>query len=83
MTKTLMKTTVAAAALALTVGCASQAAKESTAEQALRKAEAAQSAANKAQNTANEALQTAREAQKTSQANSKRIERMWQSSQRK
>lgn len=90
MMKTILKTTLAAGLVIGLAGCASDAAMQSQADQALNKAEAAQSTADAAQQkadaaqqTANEALQAANKAQATAEANSKRMERMFQASQRK
>lgn len=83
MTKSILKTTIAAAALALFAGCASQSATMAKIDQAMRKAEAAQAAANQAQQTASQALRAAREAKQCCQANSERLERMFESSMRK
>lgn len=87
MTKTVLKTSFAVgivAAVAGVSGCASSnGSMQSQLDQAMRKAESAQSTANEAQQTANQALQTANEAKSTSQANSQRIERMFKSSQQK
>lgn len=82
MTKTMLKSAAAAAALALMAGCASQGA-TSKVDQAMRKAEAAQAAANQAQQTATQALQNSRQALQAAQANSERINRMFEASQRK
>lgn len=83
MTKTAIKSAIVAGVLAVTAGCATSGVTQSELDQAMRKAEAAQAAANQAQQTATRALQTAREAKQCCKANSKRIERMFEASQRK
>lgn len=84
MTKTLLKSAFAIGVVTAAAGCASNGdATQSQIDQAMRKAESAQTTANEAQRTANRAMQTAQEAKSMSQANSQRIERMFESSQRK
>lgn len=83
MIKTVLKTGFVVGIVAAAAGCASSGPMQSQVDQAMRKAESAQSTANEAQQTANQALQTANEAKSTSQANSQRIERMFQTSQQK
>ncbi len=87
MIKTVLKTTLAAGLVIGLAGCASDAAMQSqaqqTAEAAQASADAAQQKADAAQQTANEALQAANKAQATAEANSQRMERMFQASQRK
>jgi len=84
MTKTLLKSVSVAGVVAIAAGCAGNSEQmQSQIDQAMRKAESAQTTANEAQRTANRALETANSAQSTSQANSQRIERMFESSQRK
>lgn len=79
MMKTMLKTAAVIGVVAMMAGCANNA----KIDQAMRKADSAQSAANQAQQTATQALQTAREAKKASTANSQRINRMFEASQRK
>lgn len=82
MTKTMLKSAIVAVAMVMMAGCASQG-MQAKIDQAMRKAEAAQAAANQAQQTATQALQVANEALECCQANSQRIERMFEVSQRK
>jgi len=79
MMKTLLKTAAVVGVVAMMAGCANNA----KIDQAMRKAESAQAAANQAQQTATQALQTAREAKQAANANSQRISRMFEASQRK
>ena len=84
MTKTLLKSAFVIGVVTAAAGCASNSdATQSQIDQAMRKTESAQTTANEAQRTANRAMQTAQEAKSASQANSQRIERMFESSQRK
>ena len=84
MTKTLLKSAFVVGVVAAAAGCAgNNDAMQSNVDQAMRKAESAQTTANEAQRTANRAMQTAQEAKSAAQANSQRIERMFESSQRK
>lgn len=83
MTKTLLKSAFVVVVVGAAAGCASSGPMQSEVDQAMRKAESAQTTANEAQRTANRAMQTAQEAKSASQANSQRIERMFESSQRK
>lgn len=84
MTKTLLKSTFVVGVVVAAAGCAhNQEEHQAQIDQAMRKAESAQATANEAQSTANRAMQAAQEAQSASQANSQRIERMFETSQRK
>lgn len=83
MTKTMLKSAIVAGVLAVTAGCATQGVSQAEFDQAMRKAEAAQAAANQAQQTATNALEAAREAKQCCKANSQRLERMFEESQRK
>jgi hypothetical protein len=82
MMKTALKTLVVACFLVTFAGCASHAS-QSDVQQAMRKAESAQSTADDAQQTANQALQTANEAKSEADSNQQRMERMFRSSQQK
>lgn len=83
MKKTVLKSAIVASVLGMTAGCATSGVTQAELDQAMRKAEAAQAAANQAQQTAMQALEVAREAKQCCKANSQRIERMFEASQRK
>lgn len=93
MTKNLFKGLILAGLVAGAAGCATTTDTEelnairAMAQEAQRTAESAQASANEAQQTADRAMQEAQdvrqEARKCCEANSKRIERMFEESQKK